>query len=585
MVAAPKPDEAYERAIEPLLTAQGPVMVTGSAGCGKTTVALRKAGLAINEGPGNHHARVLFLSFANATVDRVAEHATHQLARDHRQRLEVGTYHSFAWTILRSHGYLLGAPRGVKIMSQAEQNAFRSHFQDPDADLGVEFRRQFEMLGHIGFDDFAGFANEILIGSPWLLKAYTSAYPLIVLDEFQDTTDDQWALVRTLGQHSQLIALGDPDQRIYDFVEGSSETRFADFDDAFSPLHVDLSEWNWRSPGSSITRFGRDVLRGDFEPPYEEVDLLSSDFPPLLTLKLTLLASLKRLRVDGGGTIAILTPTNALAIKAYDYISEPQDNLKLPALSIDIHTTKEEGYAALIFIGAVLQIHDDDTDRDATVCDAMAHYLRTKSTKLSATARATADRLEGYATKLRAGKPVNVKIVKALREILDGSLKNARTGYVYGDYLTIVSMLAASDAAEIKPMAGYVRMLNFVTRGSDIETSLADTWRANGFYAGAVGTIRNAVLQYQLTSSKRGNRDLIVMTIHRAKGREFDEVIIYEEQYDPLLRLTPTRRDLESARYALNVAVTRAKKRATLITPKSAPSPLLTLRLDHVADQ
>ena len=144
---------------------------------------------------------------------------------------------------------------------------------------------------------------------------------------------------------------------------------------------------------------------------------------------------------------------------------------------------------------------------------------------------------------------------------------------------------AVDFATEIKPMAGYVRMLNFVTRGSDIETSLADTWRANGFYAGAVGTIRNAVLQYQLTSSKRGNRDLIVMTIHRAKGREFDEVIIYEERYDPLLRLTPTRRDLESARYALNVAVTRAKKRATLITPKSAPSPLLTLRLDHVADQ
>ncbi len=584
MLAAPESDEAYERAIEPLLTAQGPVMVTGSAGCGKTTVALRKAALAINAGLGNRHARVLFLSFANATVDRVAEHATRQLARDHRHRLEVGTYHSFAWTILRSHGYLLGAPRGVKIMSQAEQNAFRSHFQDPDADLRAEFRRQFEMLGHVGFDDFAGLANEILTGSPSLLKAYTSAYPLIVLDEFQDTTDDQWALVSTLGQHSQLIALGDPNQRIYDFVEGSSETRFADFDDAFAPQHVDLSEWNWRSPGSSITRFGRDVLRGDFKPPYEEVDILLSDFPPLLRLKLTLFASLKRLRDDGGGTIAILTPTNALAVKAYDYISEPQDNPKLPALSIDIHTTKEEGYAALIFIGALLQIRDDDADRDATVCDAMAHYLRTKSTKLSATARTTADRLEGYATKLRAGTPVNVKIVKALREIVDGSLKNARAGYVYGDYLTIVSMLAASDATEIKPMAGYVRMLNLVTRGSDIETSLADTWRANGSYAGAADTIRNAVLQYQLTSSKRGNRDLIVMTIHRAKGREFDEVIIYEERYDPLLRLTPTPRDLESARYALNVAVTRAKKRATILTPQNAPSPLITLKLDHVTN-
>lgn len=133
-------------------------------------------------------------------------------------------------------------------------------------------------------------------------------------------------------------------------------------------------------------------------------------------------------------------------------------------------------------------------------------------------------------------------------------------------------------------MAGNVRMLNLVTRGSDIETSLAESWRGNGSYANAREIIRDAVLQYQLTSSKRSSRDLIVMTVHRAKGREFDEVIVYEERYDPLLKLTPTQKDLGSARYALNVAVTRARKRFTIITPQKAPSPLLTLKLDHLAN-
>lgn len=581
-MADPQPDEDYERAIEPLLLSKGPVMVTGSAGCGKTTVALRKASLAINDGLGSRHARVLFLSFANATVDRVAEHASGQLAKAQRSHLEVGTYHSFAWTILRSHGYLLGAPRSVQIMSQAEQNAFRSHLEVPDADLPAEFRRQFETLGHVGFNDFAGLANEILTGSASLLKAYTSAYPLIVLDEFQDTTDDQWALVRTLGQHSQLIALGDPDQRIYDFVEGSSETRFADFEEVFQPKQIDLSAWNWRSPGSSITRFGRDALRGDFESPYAEVDIVLSDFPTLLRMKIALLGALKRVREAGGGTVAILTPTNALAVRVYDYVGGPQSNPKLPALSIDIHTTKEEGYAALIFIGVLLQIREGDPDRDAAVCDAMAHYLRTKSTKLSDTSRNTANRLEGYALKMRAGGRIEVKIVTALRAVVEGVINNARSGHVYADYLSVVSLLAASSVAEIKPMAGYVRMLNLITRGSEIETRLAESWRADGSYAKASEIIRDAVLQYQLTASKRGSRDLVVMTVHRAKGREFDEVIVYEERYDPLLKLSPTQKDLDSARYALNVAVTRAKKRVTIITPKNAPSALLTLRLDHV---
>ena|SRR5664279_2212377 len=85
--------------------------------------------------------------------------------------------------------------------------------------------------------------------------------------------------------------------------------------------------------------------------------------------------------------------------------------------------------------------------------------------------------LAGYATKLRAGAPVDVKLVKALREVADSSLGKARSGHVFGDYLAVVSLLADSEASELKSMAGCVRMLNLVTRGSDIETVLADTWR------------------------------------------------------------------------------------------------------------
>ncbi|MFI8633583.1 UvrD-helicase domain-containing protein [Microbacterium sp. NPDC077663] len=574
-MASTEADEEYERAVSPLMSARGHSVVTGSAGCGKTTVAIRKAALEITAGLSTRHCKVLFLSFANATIDRVSDHATTHLGADQRARLEVGTYHSFAWTILRSHGYLLGAPRGVRIMTQAEQNSFRSHLLAPNADLKAEFRRQFETFGHVGFDDFAGYANEVLAGSSSLLRAYTSAYPLIILDEFQDTTDDQWSLVQTLGQHSQLIALGDPDQRIYDFVDGASDARFEDFTTAYDPVRIDLSRWNWRSPGSSITRFGRDVLRGELGGSYEEVDVVLSGYPPMLTLKTTVLKVLKRLAAAGGGTMAILTPTNALSARVYDYIGAAQENPPLPPLRIDIHAGKEEGYAALIFVASMLEIREDDVHSDAVACEAFAHYLRTKSPKLLKTALDLAARLEGYAAKLRAGNTVSVKIVKALREVVQASITTARTGHVYGDYLTVLTALASSGATELPPLAGAARMLNLVTRGSDIETSLSETWRTRQSYEGASAIMREAVLQFQLTASKRGSRDLIVMTIHRSKGREFDEVIVYEEQHTPLLRTNASQKDIESARYALNVAVTRAKKRATIITPARAISKLL----------
>jgi DNA helicase-2/ATP-dependent DNA helicase PcrA len=575
MTTSAPTDDAYEQAVAPLLATNNHAVVVGSAGSGKTTVALRKASLAIDGGLTNGYQRVLFLSFANATVDRVAEHAAGQLTKAQRSQLEVGTYHSFAWSILRSHGYLLGAPRGVKIMSQAEQNSFRSHLEDPDADLKAEFLRQFETLGHVRFDDFAALANAVLKGNATLLKAYASAYPLIVLDEFQDTTDDQWALAQTLGGHSRLIALGDPNQRIYDFVDVASDSRFEDFAAAFAPLKVDLSAWNWRSPGSSITRFGRDILRGKLEGSYDEIHVKGSGYPPLMTLKSEVLQALNRLKKRGGGTLAILTPTNSLSGRVYEYIGTAQERPPYPALSIDIHAGKEEGYAALIFIASVMQIQENDEQRYALACEAMAVYLRTKSNKVANSVRTLATRLESYAAKLRDGTTPNVKIVKALQLVVDTSIKDGRTGHALDDYFTSVGALGAADASELPPIASAARMLNFMTRGSEIETALAAIWRSTGTYVDASSLMRSAVMQYQLTSSKRGSRDLVVMTIHRAKGREFDEVIVYEEQHTPLLRPNPSQRDLDSARYALNVAVTRAKQRVTVITPSKAVTPLL----------
>ncbi|MCD8457463.1 UvrD-helicase domain-containing protein [Xylella taiwanensis] len=43
-------------------------------------------------------------------------------------------------------------------------------------------------------------------------------YPVIVLDEFQDTNSAQWGVIRALGECCRLMALADPEQRIYDRI-------------------------------------------------------------------------------------------------------------------------------------------------------------------------------------------------------------------------------------------------------------------------------------------------------------------------------------------------------------------------------
>lgn len=66
------------------------------------------------------------------------------------------------------------------------------------------------------------------------------------------------------------------------------------------------------------------------------------------------------------------------------------------------------------------------------------------------------------------------------------------------------------------------------------------------------------------------------ISIHKSKGKEFDEVVVFEgSRTGRLLRDNATGRETEQARLALRVAVTRAKQRTTILTPSWASCPLV----------
>ncbi|MEA2328299.1 MAG: ATP-dependent helicase UvrD/PcrA [Thermoanaerobaculia bacterium] len=62
------------------------------------------------------------------------------------------------------------------------------------------------------------------------------------------------------------------------------------------------------------------------------------------------------------------------------------------------------------------------------------------------------------------------------------------------------------------------------------------------------------------------------MTIHKSKGKEFDEVILYEGLYQGrFVSDSATDKEEAQSRLAMRVGVTRARQRVTIITPASDP--------------
>lgn len=250
-----------------IMDAVGHLLVTGGPGSGKTTISILKAAQ-IAERELRPGQKILFLSFARATVSRVVEAIEYgqQIPREQKRRIDVETYHSFFWRILKTHGYLVGLPRRLSILAPPGEaialSTIRSNYRAESrlnhAEKAQKFAREdAERLrlardeGCVCFDLFAPNVGDILHGGERVCKLIATMYPVIILDEFQDTNAEQWRVVQALGEHSTLLALADPEQRIYDWI-GADPERLNHFTEAFAPAEVDLSTDNHRSAGTDI---------------------------------------------------------------------------------------------------------------------------------------------------------------------------------------------------------------------------------------------------------------------------------------------------------------------------------------------
>lgn len=562
-----------------LLETDGSILVLGGPGCGKTSIALLKADHEIQTNRLKQNQRILFLSFARATIARVAQQCGKLRLCMDRSLLEINTYHGFAWNLLRSHGYLLNSARKIRLLPPPEAAAKLSSI-DPDS-RQTEKRRLFEEEGLLHFDLFAVIASDLLSRSQSLLRVIGDAYPLIILDEFQDTNSDEWQMILLLGRKSRLIALADAEQRIYEF-RGADPKRIGQFVFSHSPTEFDFGTENNRSNGTDIVIYGNDLLTAANKKVYNDVAVIPYGFyngrGAHFVFKTHLIRGIRRQLKNGDPrwSIAVLVPTKRLMLAVSDYLSSEADGL--PAIPHDVALDAEAPALAAVLIAGLLETGSSQEEMlQRLIIDLCAH-IRGRRGNVSPNQGdlQLAGALDGFVRSGTIRGRKRLQIVSEAGRITAGACANEMCGDPSEDWLSIRKLLSSSVAEAIRTVADDAKYLRLLHKGTTLRGRLSELWRATGRYAGAVAAVRDALLQEHFSTSTAQWRGVNVMTMHKSKGKEFDEVFIYETNHQGrIVRSNASNNEVAQARLALRVAVTRATTRTTILSPKNDMCELL----------
>jgi len=291
--------------------AKGPLLVLAGAGAGKTTVLTRRIAwlchkmeseIKKNQDQFETHmdpARILALTF------------TKEAALEMESRLKnfggasaipwIGTFHAFAFSILRefvlgsSNWHRLGFSKSLTLLNEAarkewlvqcRRNFFpewsldqlqhflsgpfekdENQFQkrgDTQIESILDLRRKYRVYllesGQIGFDDMVTLVLRLFTEHKAVLAEYQRRFGFVLVDEFQDTSHDQFEFLRLLmGENQNLFLVGDDDQAIYGF-RGADLTNMDKAFEAFPTMNLLKLETNYRS-SKPIVKYANEVFR------------------------------------------------------------------------------------------------------------------------------------------------------------------------------------------------------------------------------------------------------------------------------------------------------------------------------------
>ena len=272
------PTACQRQAIEAPL---GPLLVLAGPGAGKTFCLIERIGFLIEQ-DGFDPARICAVTFTNKAAEEIAERL--QALGDRARGVKRGTLHALCVEILREHGEWVGVRRGFGIADQDYQLAVlrrlgvwekrrgwlltrfglhRARGVPLTSDDLATFQRYCGYLEHrnlIDFDDIIVKTAELFSKYEEMAEQVAGRWDYLLVDEFQDLTPRQYAVVRRIAwKHRNLFVVGDDEQSVYSWT-GADPRVLRDFANDFGLTRTVLLDENRRT-ARQIFETARRLLR------------------------------------------------------------------------------------------------------------------------------------------------------------------------------------------------------------------------------------------------------------------------------------------------------------------------------------
>ena len=588
-------DSLNERQREAVNITDGPLLVLAGAGSGKTKVLTTKVAYLVlekNVNPDN----ILAITFTNKAAKEMKDRILNMVGMI-GYKIQISTFHSFGLSILKKHYDKLGLSKNFTILDNDDSNvvvknilkdrnydenyrAIRSiisnnknalvdslefarfvsnDYDEMVLDVYQRYEDRLKRNNSVDFDDLLMLPIVLFRKYPNILKEYQEQYKYILIDEYQDTNEAQYLLTKMISaKYKNICVVGDDSQSIYSW-RGSNYKNILNFEKDYPNCKTVYLEQNYRST-KTIIEASNELIKNNV---HRKDKKLWTDNEQGVKIEYHrasnetdeayyVVKEINKLIAEGVklSDIAILYRTNA---QSQNFEKELiLSNIPYKVVGSVYFYNRKEIKDLMAYLKLIYN-KDDDVS--------LIRIINVPRRKIG---KMTIDKLREKANDL------NVSLYDAIDSGKELEFKNLIEELrSQKDEMTLVNFIQL-----VLDKTGLIKELeseNTIEAETRIENlnefkTIAIQFEENYGIINLEDFLNEISLVADITEYKNSD-GITLMTIHSAKGLEFDNVFIVglEESIFPHMNSFESQDQLEEERRLCYVAITRAKKRLWLV--------------------